>query len=145
MTYACAKRVPFEQISQRGYRYGYEPWFRCLSGMYCKSVLISSYEHTYANKKAKKFMISILMYRVHWKEKRQGIPHKYLFCCGRPPCYFYGRAFVHPVNFTGGLLSDLSFLDQRAFSGRAFILQSFDASWSNVKVYVTLSSNYLSI
>ena len=26
MTCACVKRVPFEQISQRGYRYRYAPW-----------------------------------------------------------------------------------------------------------------------
>jgi hypothetical protein len=28
MTCACTKRVPFQQISQRGYRYGYAPWIR---------------------------------------------------------------------------------------------------------------------
>jgi hypothetical protein len=26
MTCACTKRVPFQQISQRGYRYGHAPW-----------------------------------------------------------------------------------------------------------------------
>jgi hypothetical protein len=89
--------------------------------------VVLAHTHTKANWKQQEIYVTILICWVQWKNT--SIQHTYLFLLREgfcPPCHFDGRAFVRPVNITGGLLSALSFSREGFcppchFHGRAFV------------------------
>jgi hypothetical protein len=98
--------------------------------------------------KTKMSMITNLICWVHWNENINYSTYIYVFAAGWllsallfsqegfcPPSHFYGgRAYVHPVIFTGGLLSTLSLFDGRAFDREGFCptLNSYISWWNRV-------------